>query len=183
MASVYDVAKYFVNINSDTDGDVSNMNLQKLLYYAQGRHLAKTGHSLFNENIEPWQHGPVVREIYHKYKANESNPIPPEEDFNYDAFTIEELTTLVNVEKDYGKYSALTLRNKSHAENSPWAVANEKNSNIIPTESIKEYFSENEKETSLSEQLELNGVKPISGIRNKDGVLILPKEEYDPEDD
>jgi uncharacterized phage-associated protein len=64
MANVFDVADYFINLNlGDDEGDVSNMKLQKLLYFAQGRFLAQNGIPLFDNPIEAWNHGPVVREV------------------------------------------------------------------------------------------------------------------------
>jgi len=40
------------------------MHVQKLLYYAQGRHLAFKGQPIFTDTIEAWTHGPVVRAVY-----------------------------------------------------------------------------------------------------------------------
>lgn len=48
---------------------LSNMKLQKLLYYQQGFHLAYFGTPLFNEDIVAWQYGPVVPEVYEAYKS------------------------------------------------------------------------------------------------------------------
>ncbi len=46
-------------------GDViTQLKLQKLMYIAQGIHLALYDAPLFKEEIEAWQHGPVVRELY-----------------------------------------------------------------------------------------------------------------------
>ena len=39
---------------------LTNMKLQKMLYYEQGFHLACFGTPLFNEDIEAWQYGHVV---------------------------------------------------------------------------------------------------------------------------
>ena len=43
---------------------VDQMKLQKLLYFAQGHHLADFGELLFREDIEAWKYGPVVRVVY-----------------------------------------------------------------------------------------------------------------------
>ena len=47
---------------TDYDGGelMSNMKLQKMLYYQQGYHLAAFGTPLFDEDIEAWMYGPVV---------------------------------------------------------------------------------------------------------------------------
>ena len=68
MLNCDDVAKYFLSLSDDSSGDyISNLKLQKLLYYAQGFHLAIFNKPLFNEPIEAWAHGPVVGSSYRKY--------------------------------------------------------------------------------------------------------------------
>lgn len=74
MCKCTDVAKYFLSLQGNDAGDaISNMKLQKLLYYAQGFALALLDKPLFDEDFEAWAHGPVLRCIYNKYK-NDSNP-------------------------------------------------------------------------------------------------------------
>ena len=51
-------------------GDLmSNMKLQKMLYYEQGYHLAAFGTPLFDEDIEAWMYGPVVPCVYEHFKG------------------------------------------------------------------------------------------------------------------
>ena len=65
------VASYFIKKanrqsggNADFEGnnDLTNLKLQKILYFAQAEHLKKYNQKLFNQDIEAWQYGPVVRE-------------------------------------------------------------------------------------------------------------------------
>ena len=69
--TAFDVANYFLSIPEYED--LTNLKLQKLVYYAQGIHLAIYGKPLFNEAIKAWEHGPVVPELYRK---NNSITIP-----------------------------------------------------------------------------------------------------------
>lgn len=76
-----EIAIWFLRENrimkDDYDADsISNLKLQKLLYYAQGSYLALTNEPLFNENILAWKHGPVVNEVYQVYKKYGSDGIP-----------------------------------------------------------------------------------------------------------
>jgi uncharacterized phage-associated protein len=48
---------------------MSNLKLQKLMYYAQGFSLVLFNKPLFPERIEAWIHGPVIPAVYHKYKG------------------------------------------------------------------------------------------------------------------
>lgn len=49
--------------NEDTD-QISNLKLQKLLYYCQGAFLAIKNEKLFEDDILAWTHGPVIEKIY-----------------------------------------------------------------------------------------------------------------------
>ena len=80
LYSAKTVAKWFLYYNQaaidSEDADlISNLKLQKLLYYAQGCYLAIKGKPLFFEKILAWAHGPVVNEVYQEYKHYHSNGI------------------------------------------------------------------------------------------------------------
>ena len=55
-----EIAEWFLAWAEDIEADISNLKLQKLLYYAQGHYLARTGVPLFDDVIQAWAHGPVV---------------------------------------------------------------------------------------------------------------------------
>lgn len=143
-----DVAKWFLyrnKIDYDlgyTDELISNLKLQKLLYYAQGCVLALTGKPLFDEEIYAWEHGTVVPEIYHKYKSYGKNGIELKDEDNFDIniFDDDTIKILESVYDEFGQYSAWKLRNMTHEE-TPW-LKTLKNC-IIKKELIKEYFIEN----------------------------------------
>ncbi len=144
MHTALDVAKWFLTYNKimmDSDGAeyISNLKLQKLLYYAQGTFLAVTGFPLFDDAIEAWTHGPVVPAVYHAYKSNGDRGIDPPDDFNPNIFDDEETSLLTEVYNEFGQYSAWKLRNMTHAE-TPWraTAAGEE----IDTTLIEDYFKE-----------------------------------------
>ena len=118
--SCYDVAQYFLAQMDEDAGDlISNLKLQKLVYYAQGFALALYGRPLFPERIEAWTHGPVVPELYREYKpyGSDAIPCPGEADFSiYDAQTRDLLDEVYAV---YGQFSAWKLRDMTHSE-PPW---------------------------------------------------------------
>lgn len=145
MADVFDVANWFLKYNydlreqldEDTD-EISNLKLQKLLYYAQGASLALRNKPMFEDDIEAWKHGPVVPTVYRKYKNSGSSGIMNiEEPKN---LSKEDLEILKMVYDTFGEYSAWGLRNLTHSE-SPW-IETERNQ-VIPQEKIKNYFKEN----------------------------------------
>ena len=78
------IASWFLlynNLKVEEEGadSITNLKLQKLLYYAQGCYLALENKPLFNDNIVAWKHGPVVECIYNKYSPYGSSGISIEE--------------------------------------------------------------------------------------------------------
>ena len=55
---------------------LTNLKLQKLLYYQQGYHLAAFGTPLFSEDVEAWMYGPVVPTVYDVFSAYGSSALP-----------------------------------------------------------------------------------------------------------
>ena len=121
MLRAEDVARYFLaNQDTETDEPISNLKLQKLCYYAQGFALAILRRPLFFEDIERWQHGPVVRSLWQNYHSFGSGPIPPPQDaLNLTVYDSETKWLLDKVHHLYGQFSAWELRNKTHSE-PPW---------------------------------------------------------------
>ena len=135
--SAFDVADFFLFFQTPEEaGDlISNLKLQKLLYYAQGLYLAKYGRPLFPERIEAWTHGPVVPRVYHHFKEHGFGSIPkpancPELSKRVQRF----LTTVFRV---YGQYSAWKLRDFTHQE-APWKETEE--GCVISHASLRKYF-------------------------------------------
>lgn len=144
MANVQDVARFFIDLavhqNSANRGDLmTNLRLQKLLYFAQGWHLARYGRRLFDAEIEAWNYGPVVPEVYHAYKDNGRFGIAEVTGFTENAFTPEEYDLLLDVAREYARYSTGTLVDLSHAPNAPWSHTAQ--SAVIPTNEIHAYFA------------------------------------------
>jgi Uncharacterized phage-associated protein len=119
MATVFDVADYFLAKTDLELGDImTNLKIQKLVYYAQGFSMAILGKPLFDESIEAWEHGPVCPVLYHKYKGNKAMPIDPGKDLKEASkpFTSRQCKLLDDVYKTYGCYAAWTLREITHQD-------------------------------------------------------------------
>lgn len=138
-----DVAKYFIEISSHEDEpDLTNLKLQKLLYFAQGKFLAQFGVPLFQEEIEAWDFGPVVKNVYHEFKHCGAFPITV---FDTDvSVDMPEKTKafLDSIWSEYAKYSAGYLVQITHKENSPWQKFFSKgDNNIIPKDELQGFFT------------------------------------------
>ncbi|MAC47020.1 MAG: hypothetical protein CMI12_09215 [Oceanospirillum sp.] len=141
MISVREVANYMLHRDAMNEGDgLSNLKLQKLVYYAQGFHLAIFDQPLFEERIEAWTHGPVTPELYQQYKSFGKNPIPLAGDSGLKqcVFSDNQRELLDEVFEVFGQYSAWKLRDMTHEE-SPW-LNNESHAGVISPDEIKEYF-------------------------------------------
>ncbi|MBQ9292077.1 MAG: DUF4065 domain-containing protein [Campylobacter sp.] len=80
-----DLAKYVILISYQTGYPVSNLQLQKILYFANMFYIKKNNKSLIEEHFQAWQFGPVVENVYREYFSNGSNPIYPTTDLLADA--------------------------------------------------------------------------------------------------
>ncbi len=139
MRSCHQVADYFLSLSDPETGDlISNLKLQKLVYYAQGFHLAVFDEPLFGERIEAWTHGPVVPDLYHTYKQHAAGFIPPPDSIDTSCFSDDQKELLDEVNEVYGQFSAWKLRNMTHEE-SPWIEAST-NQGEISHDAMKEYF-------------------------------------------
>src|SRR4051812_30274541 len=116
------IAKWFLAWSEETtETGLSNLKLQKLLYYAQGHHLAQKGRPLFSDPVQAWSHGPVVPDIYHEYKHHGGQVFVLDEDDDFEWDEVDKDTTrfLMRVWNTYGGLAAWRLRNMTHEE-TPW---------------------------------------------------------------
>jgi len=179
MASVRDVARFFIDYGEKSGEPMTNMRVNKMLYFAQGVHLAKEGCSLFDDDIEAWQWGPVVSSIYHRYKPFEARPIvDTQPGFNRDSFSESEYASLLDTARIYCVYTTSTLVGFSHKLGGPWDKTMKTTEKTIPIDLIKKEFSDYELDLF---DISFSGID-VYDKRSADGVLLLPHEENDGEE-
>lgn len=138
--SCYDIADYFLAQMDEDAGDlISNLKLQKLVYYAQGFHLALYNKPLFTEKIEAWIHGAVIPDLYHQFKDYGPMPLPRPKNLDFSIFSDQVKELLDEVYAVYGQYSAWRLREMVHSE-APWKNAYKRHDDTIANEEMKTYF-------------------------------------------
>ncbi|HYH81830.1 MAG TPA: type II toxin-antitoxin system antitoxin SocA domain-containing protein [Longimicrobium sp.] len=139
------MAKYFLSkVDEDAGDGISNLKLQKLVYYAQAYNLAMYDEPLFPEQVEAWEHGPVVPDLYRHYKGSGSGNIPPPVDFNPEDYDERSAELMDEVYEVFGQYSAWKLRNLTHAER-PWAEAYQdgtERGRVIPVGAMREFYKD-----------------------------------------
>ena len=138
---VIDIAnQLLVKAYRASDGElVTNLKLQKMLYYQQGFHLAYFGTPLFDDEIEAWMYGPVVPSVYNHYKGNGRNGIIPDNEIKFSFEDRKEEALFNEVYKVYGKYSATGLMNMTHNE-SPWISTPRGEGNVISKDKLTSFF-------------------------------------------
>lgn len=62
------VANAVLEIAEHSQRQVTNLALNKILYFLHAAFLHAHGQPLISAKIEAWDHGPVFREIYHQFK-------------------------------------------------------------------------------------------------------------------
>lgn len=138
---IIDIAnKIIANTDINQGETISNLKLQKLLYYMQGFFIAVFDKKLFEEPIEAWQYGPVVRDAYFYFKEFGPSSISLKDDEKIIDLTEPEDELFREVMKEYGQFSAIKLMNMTHEE-SPWKKTFSENpQGEISYVLLKEYF-------------------------------------------
>ncbi|MBS4050776.1 MAG: DUF4065 domain-containing protein [Methylomonas sp.] len=116
-----DYAKWLVNHADREAGEVvTHLKLQKLLYFAQAYHLANFNKALFKEDFEAWTHGPVVPEVWHKFRKHGFDSIPRQT--RTPRLTDETADFMRAVLDKFGSIGAKRLEKITH-EHAPWREA------------------------------------------------------------
>ncbi len=140
---VYDaieIAKYIIFYCYNNGYPISNLKLQKLLYFAQAKFLVDANKSCFDNQIEAWDYGPVVPDVYRKYRIYGGLNIPYIDSNNRsNNISDEDKGYLDDILKDASKCSASKLVNITHQQ-SPWIDARKTGSKVITNKAIKDFF-------------------------------------------
>lgn len=149
MYNAVDIAVALLKIAADKGKTLTQMQLQKLVYVAHGMSLAARNLPMIKQQVNAWQYGPVIPDIYHRFKAYGSLAIPvadlPEnqQSLKLDQESVEILTEVVDSLADY---SGGQLSELSHRAGSPWhkvwfdAKGREVRGAIIADEVIKQHY-------------------------------------------
>lgn len=152
---VYDineVADYIIMQakSEDKNSSLTNLKLQKILYYIQAWSYGIYQRPFFsnNEEFQAWIHGPVNRTIYDRFESTK---------YLYSEIELTDLrSTSINIDEEgkefidfilenYMKYSGSELESMTHKE-MPWKLARkdlpptERCENIITPESLIEFY-------------------------------------------
>ena len=137
--SVMDIAKYTINRCIDLDRPITNLQLQKILYYIQGEYMKfNNGNLLFQDVIIATKYGAMIPNVYYKFNQYSSSNIYDTQEIN---ITIES-----NVKKiidpviiNKSKLSSWKLVEDNHNE-LPWKKTFKNGGEIISNSIMEEFF-------------------------------------------
>ena len=136
--NVLDICYYIIEYSYEKEDCINNLKLQKLLYFVQAWFLINTNEPCFFQDIEAWDFGAVVPEIYSKFSKFGCGTLPfykcSIEIFEDDKFLIN------SVISKFLNWTSTDMLKLIHHQK-PWidAYYNEA-SNIITNESLLDYF-------------------------------------------
>jgi uncharacterized phage-associated protein len=130
MHDVRAIANWVLDVADRQQIILSNMSINKLVYFIVERFLVKHGELITDAKIEAWQHGPVFRELYQSFKPFGDGPITSRaRSFDFmtksmmvskAVFSNEDEQLMQTTLDQYLGLSASHLRALSHRENGPW---------------------------------------------------------------
>lgn len=142
MYKVLPVCDCIVCYCNEKEYFLSNLKLQKLLYFVQAYFLLTKGEPCFAEKLEAWEFGPVVPEAYREYKRYGGGNIPALY-CGRDAESInkEDRKVIESVVDHFADYSATDLKELTQRQK-PWldAYVPDKQKEIT-LNSIRAYFA------------------------------------------
>ena len=124
MINCLNAARYFI-IRAYEDGleaKMTNMKVQKLLYYAQSLHLALYNEPLFEAEIQAWRYGPVCPPAYKFYSEFEAQQLPIPQQESLLQLPSQKKELLEEIWEYFGGYHAYRLSDMTHGE-FPWKKA------------------------------------------------------------
>lgn len=135
MCKAIDVAEYIINYPNIY---VDNLKLQKLVFYSQAISLVINKKPLFKDSIQAWDYGPVIPQLYKRYKKIDQQI--PVTNKNY-SLSPDEITAIDLAIGHYGNMTGSQLITLTHSEK-PWQIAYAKGRNSeITQQSMIDFYS------------------------------------------
>lgn len=140
--SALDVSKYIVTSCRHNHQSFTNMNLQKVLFTIQREWLRRFDEPLFDDLIEAWQFGPVIRDVYYYFCGNGAMPIIATFEYPQEIFKHKNRKIINEVADKYMTLEPWDIYDDICTPGGAWDRTFNKgkgNRNIITLEDIKKY--------------------------------------------
>lgn len=133
------IAQYVIDRCYRDRKPISNLQLQKMLYFLQLVYAKVSGELLFSDSFEAWPYGPVIRKIYIAFSDYGGGPIRKFFAGSRDMISPEHREFIDGGVMLLREKSPWELVSISHAKGSPWdEIYNVRNEHkgVIPNELI-----------------------------------------------
>lgn len=132
-----DLAEKIIQISNSNGMYITNLQLQKIMYYTQGQFMKKFGYKAFEEKIECWPYGPVIKRVWAKFTNYGRRPIL---DIASDLeINNEEEKLISHILDEKLSMNVWDLVDQTHDE-LPWYEANLTGATYISDSSMEEFF-------------------------------------------
>ena len=137
------VADKIIRLSLEYETPVTPMQVQKLTYFCHAWMLGLGYGPLFQDAVESWQYGPVIRALYHSLKGYGADRITDPYLEQPAEFSEQEEKVISVVWQQYGHMSGVRLSRMTHASGSPWdqTYRENKRSQIIHNHTIRDYYA------------------------------------------
>ena len=142
MMSAIELAQNIIVYAGMHDYQITNLKLQKMLYYVQGYFSAKFGKELFDEDLVNWAYGPVVPAVYYQYCSYGASAIKVESLSKlFDGLNNSQSSYVCRILDKCLGYTARDLVSMTHAE-APWK--NTSRNQVIEKSKLQDFFQLND---------------------------------------
>ena len=127
---VREVANAILDVADANGLTLSNLPLNKIIYFAHAWYLAQYGEPLVESAFEAWQHGPVHPQVYRQLRSHGDKPVHKRltridfdtgRDVTVESkLSVQEYNHIEQMTKFYGTKSAYWLVQKTHEPGAPW---------------------------------------------------------------
>jgi uncharacterized phage-associated protein len=127
---VRSVANFVLDLAEKNGVGVSNLSINKIVYFLHANYLVQFDKPLVSAKIEAWEFGPVFRELYREFKAFGEGPIQGrayridprtgERELCSYEFSPDDSAFLTSICEDYLAMSLKKLLDMSHVKGGPW---------------------------------------------------------------
>lgn len=155
MNKALDVARYIINTSNNKKYFITNLRLQKILYFVQMEFILR-GKVCFEDKMEAWDYGPVVPVVYNHFKYYGASNIEKvkycydDSDgiwnlkrtlYTDDILPKEDREIIDIVIEECHRFSTSRLVSISHSQ-SPWKNAVDKYDNEITVKAIQDFINQ-----------------------------------------
>ena len=117
-----DVAVHMINDSVEAGKPISNLQLQKILYFCQVGYLRNQGDFLFDDDFEAWRYGPVVPSIYRLFSIWGGSCISRTIKRDTKPLDSDSCRVIDPLISEYRDYQPWDLVSKAHKPGSPWKI-------------------------------------------------------------